>query len=32
MHTADARLFESCCEAAGATTVEANHVDAPGGG
>ena len=32
MHTADARLFESCGEAAGAATVEADYVDAPGGG
>ena len=32
MHTADARLFESCGEAAGAATVEADDVDAPGGG
>ena len=32
MHTADARLFESCGEAAGAATVEADYVDAPCGG
>ena len=31
MHTADARLFESCGEAAGAATVEADYVDAPRG-
>ena len=31
MHTADARLFESCGEAASAATVEADYEDAPCG-
>ena len=31
MHTADTGLFESCGEATGAATVEADDVNAPGG-